>query len=78
MREQGVREDNPEFIKTSQLIMAVRQQQAMSKLKQEQQQQQLQQQAALVKKRQMMSQQNAVDGQHLTNGVTGKLMGVLR
>ena len=75
MREQGVREDNPEFIKTHQLLVALRQQQSMHKLKQEQQQQ-LQQQAALAKKRQMMLQQNAVDGQHLTNGVVGKSIGM--
>ena len=70
MRDSGVREDDPEYIKAHQLVMALKQQQYMNRLKNEQMQQQ-QQQAQLAKKRPLISQPNAAEGQHLTNGVGG-------
>ena len=73
MREAGVREDDPEYVKAHQLIMALKQQQNINRLKNEHMQQQ---QAALAKKRQMMPQPNAVDGQHLTNGIGGMSKGI--
>lgn len=63
MQEQGVRQDDPEYIKAFNILTAVRQQQTLAKQRALTQQHTQQQQQA--------QQQQATKAQEATNGVNG-------
>ncbi|OJD26351.1 hypothetical protein ACJ73_02266 [Blastomyces percursus] len=84
MQEQGVRPDNPEYIKAHGLLSAVQRQQAFQKQRQlaQQQQQQLQNQRLQLAQQQQQQQQqhsqsqsqqpNGIPNDNLANGVDGR------
>ncbi|PGH15770.1 hypothetical protein AJ79_02150 [Helicocarpus griseus UAMH5409] len=74
MQEQGVRHDDPEYIKAHSLLSAVQRQQAFQKQRQfAQQQQQLQNQRLQQQQQQHQSQQpNGISNDNMSNGVDGR------
>ncbi|KAK2793864.1 hypothetical protein FQN50_009971 [Emmonsiellopsis sp. PD_5] len=74
MQDQGVRPDDPEYLKAHNLLAAVQRQQAYQKQRQIAQQQQLQnQRQQLAQQQQQQSQQvNGVSGDNVPNGVDGR------
>lgn len=68
MKEQGVRQDDPEYLKAHNLLTAISQQQQFARQRQAYAQQQQQQQQAQHRQQQ---QQNGSTVQATTNGING-------
>jgi ATP-dependent helicase STH1/SNF2 len=66
MKDSGVRQDDPEYLKAYNILSAVQQQKAYAKQRQVYQQQQTQHQA-----QQRQQQQNVANAPGTTNGVNG-------
>ena len=69
MKDSGVRQDDPEYLKAYNILSAVQQQKLYAKQRQVYQQQQQQQQQA----QQRQQQQNVANPQGTTNGINGIL-----
>lgn len=81
MKEQGVRQDDPEFLKAHNLLTAIshqqhlaRQRQAYVQQQQQAQQQQHAQQQQQAQHRQQQQQQNGGTTQAATNGINGNFL----
>ena len=66
MKQNGVRQDDPEFIKAYNLLVAISQQSQLRKLRAQQQQETL--------ARQQRLQQEGSGAQQTTNGIHGKML----
>ncbi|KAL8815489.1 MAG: hypothetical protein Q9223_005370 [Gallowayella weberi] len=71
MQKQGVRQDDPEFIKTVNIMQAARQQAALTNQRKAAQQQQQQQQAQQQQQQQQAQQHPLAKAQESVNGVNG-------
>ena len=67
MKEAGVRDDDPEYLKAHNILTAISHQTRMQRLRQQQQQELLARQ-----QRQIQQQQNATSTQNGANGVNGE------
>jgi ATP-dependent helicase STH1/SNF2 len=73
MQEQGVRHDDPEYLKAHNLLAAVQRQQTMQKQRQLAQQQQLAQRQQVIRQQQAQVNGVAAPDAVVSNGVDGKL-----